>query len=180
MVRHAARAVSAQGTDPGAKAEVVATVDDTGQNYEWAVTNHHYSPIVAIEFAHYKGHLLFAPQGWSVDCGNLYDIGWKDETGVCRAECDAAADGIIARRTKTFRMHVGDRGVDPGPGDFIVRFADGERYTVAGVPLPVPYRVEGRYVSLIGLGAIFLLFLVYRWLAGRRGLGAAAAAVDEG
>ncbi len=154
------------------RAVITAVVDETGQNYGWTVTNRYYSPIVSIEFAHYKGHLLFAPEGWSVDCTNLFRIGWQDETGVCRATCDSPAAGIVGQRSEVFKMHVGDRGVAPGPGNFLVRFVSGESYTVTGVPLPARYEVEGKYASLLGLGSIFLLWLIYRWLSRRRAGGA--------
>lgn len=161
-------AITPSASADDARAVIAAVVDKLGQRYEWTVTNHHNSPIVSIEFTHYKGHLLFAPDGWSGNCTNLFRGGWKNETGECRVECDAATTGIAAWRSKVFRLHVGDRGVSPGPGDFVVRFASGETYTVTGVPVPVLFVGEGQYTSVIGVGSIVLLWLAYRWLRRRR------------
>ena len=161
-------AITPSASADDARAAIAAVVDKLGQRYEWTVTNHHDSPIVAIEFTHYKAHLLFAPDGWSGDCTNPFREGWKNDTGECRITCDAATNGIAVTRSMIFKLHVGDRGVSPGPGDFVVRFASGETYTVTGVPVPVIFVGEGQYSSLIGVGSIALLWLAYRWLRRRR------------
>ena len=38
--------------------------DESGHNYQWTVTNQHDSPIVEIEFPHFRADLFTAPEGW--------------------------------------------------------------------------------------------------------------------
>jgi hypothetical protein len=142
--------------------------DATGQSYEWTVTNNHASGIVRLEFPHYRANLFFAPNGWKTECTNLEAIGVRDPTGVCTASIEDSMGGNAESRSATFRMQIGGRGAKRGPGAVVVRFADGVTQTIVGVPVPTAEQLGDRNVPLIGLGTVFIIFVVARAAKRRR------------
>jgi len=140
---------------------------DTGNHYSWTVTNTRESPIVHIEFPHYRATLFFAPEGWSTTSTNLVEIGAKDAPGVCTAEADSPAAGIQRGESAQFRMQVGDARAKPRPGTVRIRFGDGEELSIDGVEVPLPETVGDKYMTLIGLSAIFLIWMLIAGLRRR-------------
>ena len=51
----------------GRRVTIVGGADATGHRYTWTVTNEDTSPIVYVEFPHYRANLFFSPHGWSTD-----------------------------------------------------------------------------------------------------------------
>jgi hypothetical protein len=69
-------------------------------------------------------------------------------------------------------MQIAARGAQRGPGQVIVRFADGTETIVSGVELPQPETVGDKYLSLIGLGLVFAVAVVVReWHVRRKSRG---------
>ncbi len=153
------------------KVTITGGADASGQHYAWTVTNRHTSPIVYVEFPHYHADLFFAPENWSTKTTALVNVGYKDEPGVCIARVESPAAGIHLGGALDFGMRIAPLPTKRGKGTVLVRFADGTESGVAGVELPQPRGVWDKYASLIGLGAIFLLWIIFRarrWAKARR------------
>lgn len=129
--------------------------DTSGHNYAWTITNNHASPIVYVEFPHYHAGLFFAPEGWSTE-------GCENQPRMCAASAESPAVGIPRGQASTFRMRIDPRGAKRGEGTVLVRFADETRVNVGGVELPRSEAVADKYAPLIGLGAIFVVWMTVR------------------
>ncbi len=156
---------------------ITGGADPAGYTYTWTVTSKHSSPIVHVEFPHYHGALFFAPENWSVECTFLVNVRVEDRPGVCTARNTLFAEAP-ARRTRNdvaprsrsasaqgaleFRMQVVLKGARRGPGHVLVRFADDSEVYVAGVELPQREAAGDKYISLIGLGLIFVVWVIAR------------------
>lgn len=137
--------------------------DQTGTMYQWTVTNHHTSPIVYVEFPHYRANIFFAPDGWSTnESTNLVGIGVTQQHGKCIAKINADEDGIVSNQQAIFSMKVWNDQVRRIKGTAYVKFYDQRVVSVKDVELPAPLALSDQYISLIGLGTIFLLWIVFQ------------------
>jgi hypothetical protein len=155
LIRPAQPAV---GSDESA-VTITGGADATGDGYAWTVVNNHTSPIVYVEFPHYHASLFLAPDGWSTDSTFLVNVGVEDRPGTCTARVGQPASGIKRGATGTFQMRVYQPGTRRGQGTVVVRFADGSEVQVSGVEMPTPEAMSDKYAPLIGLGAIFIIWL---------------------
>lgn len=142
--------------------------DANGHGYTWTVTNGRALPIVHVEFPHYRASLFFASEGWKTECTNLVAVGVKSLAGVCAASTDIPASGIAAGRSATFSMQIASVGAKRGLGAVVVRFSDGVTQTISGVPVPTAEPPGDRNIPLIGLGTVFMIFIVVRAARRRR------------
>ena len=149
-------------------ASITGGADASGHAYTWQVRNDGASPIVEVRFPHYRAGLFFPPPGWSNDCTALVHVGAKDEPGVCTARAAAPADGIASGRSAPFSMQIAAAGAKRGRGEVVVRFADGSETRIAGVELPQQEGLGDKYVSLIALGAVFIIFVAVQAVRKRR------------
>ena len=151
--------------------------DESGHRYAWTVTNETDRAIVELRFPHYRATLFFAPDGWTTDQStNIVNVGVPDRPGVCVARASTPGRRIQPRHSATFTMQTAD-GAKRRAGTVTVRFVDGAELSVGGVELPHREGLGERYVSLIGLGAIFAAWMLARSL--RRGSAAPAPATDR-
>lgn len=156
---------------------ITGGADPAGYIYTWTVTSKRTSPIVHVEFPHYHGTLFFAPEDWFVECTFLVNVGVEDRPGVCTARNKLFAEAParparndVAPRSRPvsgkgnldFRMQVVLKGTRRGQGKVLVRFADGSEVYVAGVELPQRETAGDKYVPLIGLGLIFVVWVIAR------------------
>ncbi len=140
-----------------------------GRKYSWTVANNHTSPIVRIEFPHYRVGLFFAPKGWSTDQSTfLVSVGVPVKPGLCVAEAASSAEGIASGKSTEFSAQLATGAVRRRAGQVLVRFADGTEFTVAGVELPQREAISDSNVSLIGLGVIFVAWLFFQLIRSRR------------
>jgi hypothetical protein len=153
---------------------ITGGADASGHTYTWQVQNGGTSPIVEVCFPHYRAGLFFPPGGWSNDCTALVKVGAKDEPGFCTARATAPAEGIAKGRSTPFSMQIAAAGAKRGLGEVVVRFADGSETRIAGVELPQQEGLGDRYVSLIALGAVFLIFVAVQAVRNRRRRAASA------
>jgi hypothetical protein len=142
--------------------------DPTGHVYEWQVTNQSRSAIVGIEFPHFGASVFFAPQHWTVSCTNLVNVGMGETFGTCRANAPAPKDAIATGGAAAFRMQCAARQGRTGLGSVKVDLADGTQLSVPGVRLPQRESLSDRFVPLIGLGFLAIIFLIYKGAASRR------------
>jgi hypothetical protein len=149
-------------------ATITGGADASGHTYTWQVNNGGVSSIVEVRFPHYRAGLFFSPQGWSGDCTALVHVGTKDEPGICTARATAPADGIAPGRSAPFSMQIAAAGAKRGPGEVVLRFADGSETRVAGVELPQQEGLGDKYVSLIALGGVFIVFAAVQAIRKRR------------
>lgn len=147
---------------------ITGGADASGHTYTWQVRNSGVSPIVEVRFPHYRAGLFFPPPGWSSDCTALVHVGAKDEPGVCTARAAAPTDGIAPGRSAVFSMQISPVGAKRGPGEVAVRFADGDEIRIAGVELPQQEGLGDKYVSLIALGGVFIIFVSVQAIRKRR------------
>ena len=147
---------------------ITGGADVCGHTYTWQVRNDGASPIVEVRFPHFRAGLFFPPPGWLGDCTALVKVGAKDEPGVCTARAPGSADGIAPGRSATFSMQIAATGAKRGPGEVVVRFADGNETRVSGVELPQQEGLGDKYVSLIALAGVFTIFLIAQAVRKRR------------
>jgi hypothetical protein len=170
-----ATAAAAQTSRPAA--EMTGGPDDTGQWFEWRLSNNSLSPIVAIEIPHYQADLMELPPGWS--------FRWLEasapEARRGRAWMFATAArpeaGVRPGSTVDVRMRIRHGGVQTGRDSVRVRFADGRDYEIANVNTPREPGAMERYSTTFGFGLIVLIIAL---AARRRRRRAAAPTAEDG
>ena len=160
---------AAFGAAPSSPATPVVTItggaDATGQTYVWTITHDHTSPIVRVEFPHYRGGWSVPPEGWTSEITNRGGAGGR--SGQFIAVADDPSRAIARGHQAEFQLVITPDGTPQGQGKITVRFADGSEVRVpAEVPIKEP--AADRNVTLIGLGLIFGIFLLYRVLRRKR------------
>ncbi len=141
---------------------------DRGHNYTWTVTNRHTSPIVSITFPHYRATVFDVPERWDRDCTHLLKPGSKDKPGTCMATSTEPRSGIERGASATFTMRVWQSGTQRTRGTVSIGFADGAQVEVSGVEVAAREAFGDRYVTLLGLGSIFLVWLLVRAVRGKK------------
>ncbi len=153
------------------KVVITGGVDET-DNYRWVVTNHHSSPIVFIEFPHYRADMFTDPTGWQQECTYLVNVGVPDKPGYCRSWVDSPRLGIQPNHNAEFLMRISGSDVRfQGKGEVLIRFADETSLTVEDVPLSTLPSTLSKYTNLIAFGIVFVLVIVFK--TRRRGKGTA-------
>lgn len=165
----AALAGAAVAAEDQPKVRIEGGADATGHDYRWTVTNQHTSPIVYIEFPHFRADLFTPPEGWTQECHHLVGLR-ESKTGLpmCSATADEGNPGIVRGQSATFQMRIAPKGAKRGRREVKIRFADGRTTIVAGVELPRPETAAERYTRLVGFGVLFVVFLLGRAVWTRR------------
>jgi len=159
----------AAGAESAPPAAISSVVGDAGHTYTWTVTNQSDSPILYVAIPQYHGSLFFAPDGWDTsDSTYLVGVGVEDRPGRCVAKVTEGAAGILPGGHAVFRLQLTAGLARRGTGDAVVRFADGATATIPGVEIPQPESAGDKYITLIGLGLIFLVWLGARSVWKRR------------
>lgn len=155
------------GAEPGAM--IRGGADASGQVYTWSVVNQHSAPLVGVSFPHYHGGVFAAPEGWDTsESTYLVGVGVEDRPGVCIARASSASDGIAAGQSAEFRLQLAPGGARRAPGEVSIQFADGSSTIIGGVELSHAEPLGDQYVTLIGLGVIFVAWLAFRSVRARR------------
>jgi hypothetical protein len=142
--------------------------DASGHLYTWTVTNRGSSAITAVEFPAWNADLFQPPPGWSADLGDAdRDGALKARPGWFLAFADTPYDGIVPGGSDTFSMRIRPRGARRGAGTVIIHFADGTQVEVPGVMVPMAESLGDKYVSLVGLGAIFVIAVAIQAIRSR-------------
>jgi len=149
--------------------EITGGADVTRHNYAWTVTNRHSSPIVYVEFPHYRADGFTAPDGWTTGKSTfLVNVGVPDRPGVCIAEAPSPFAGISRGRSAKFTMRITAAGAEVGKGSVKVRFADGTEAVIEGVELPRPRSKLAKYLGPLALFLFFAGWIVIRELRRRK------------
>ena len=147
------------------RATLSGGADASGQNYTWTITNHSDSTIVRVEFPHFMADLATSPMGWKTELTN--PLGAGGLPGLYVAEVGDGIAGIARRGSAEFRLKVGPSGTPRGQGTVLIHFANGTQIALAA-EVPVKPTLGDQHISLIGLSAIFVVFLIIRIVKGRR------------
>ena len=142
--------------------------DASGQQYRWVVTNDDPSPIVTVEFPHFRASLFSVPDGWTRECTGLVGVGVKVERGVCTARAGVGQGGIVRGHSAAFEMQISAKGAQRRAGAVGIQFADGRRASVFGVELPHPESSGDKLIPLVGLGTVVLIWIVLQALRNRK------------
>lgn len=142
--------------------------DALGTAYSWTLTNQSSSPVVSVALPHYRASLFFAPKGWATSCTNLVAVGSLDAPGVCTATAPSASLGIAPGRSAQFGLQMGSAVVKRGTGQVVVELADSTRLSIDNVVVPMPERWSDKYVSLVGLGSILVIFIFVQSIRSRK------------
>jgi len=169
---------AAAADEPAGKVRITGGRDASGA-YWWTVENHYRSPIVYIQFPHYRADTFYAPDGWEKASTYLVNVGVPDRPGTCTAQVKDPRDGIGPERSAQFGMRIARAEARRGTGTVLVRFADGTATTVSGVELPCTFPVAPRYATVAGL-AVLLALLVLVEARRRRLVRRAAASAASG
>lgn len=153
---------------PGQTSEVEATrqspvnirggADETGHHYEWTIESNHSSPIVYVEFPHYRADLFTPPKGWA-----LVEM----TPDVVSAQADSVEFAIRPGHPAMFKMRIRAAGAARSVGGVRLRYEDGSESIVGGVTIPQP--PSDKNIGLIGLGALFVIWVTLRRLRRKRG-----------
>ncbi|MCH7812901.1 MAG: hypothetical protein IID40_02655 [Planctomycetes bacterium] len=143
---------------------------DNGEEYVWTVTNLHRSPIVGLTIPCYRAALFQAPEGWTGQKLRETDAAVAEPgTKVYRFTATSPAAGITRNRSGEFTIRI-----KPGasaqrtPGKVHVRFADGSSTVLLGIEIPQPESSTVTQVRIIGLAALFALFIGVQVIRHRR------------
>ena len=143
---------------------ITGGVDETGLLYRWSVTHDEPSGLARLEFPHFRGAWVRVPEGWDGELTHPRGEGGRD--GVCVYLARSRDANIPPNTPAIFELGLVADGTPRAQREVIATFGDG-RTAVALAEVPIPEAAADRYISLIGLGGIFLLFLIAR--AFRRG-----------
>jgi hypothetical protein len=156
-----APAVGGAATDGDGKVTVEGGPDESGHTYEFTVTNNHDSPIVMVEFPHFRADIFAPPPGWSTEgTTNAMGHGNINAKGVCMATASLEVGGVPPRGKALFSIRVRPKGAWRGSDTVTVTFADGTVAKVPGVPLPQPEPAAAKGTRLIGFAVLGVLFLI--------------------
>jgi hypothetical protein len=138
---------------------------DPDGTYRWVVTNRDASPVVSVEFPHYRGDLFQTPPGWKQKCTFLVNVGVPNLPGTCRAWVESPFLGISKGGKAAFELRVRQQEAREGRGTVTVGLADGTTLAVRNVQLPEEPNLLDRFGMLICsviLGGILVIITVRR------------------
>lgn len=151
--------VAAAQTPAEPKVTIAGGADEAGHKYVWTVTNHYRSPIVHIEFPQYRANWHVPPDGWSGDV--IAGPGIWRPMGKFIAGADDETSSIARGQSAEFKLGIRNPGTPSGQRDVLVRFADALEVRIRA-ECPVKEPMGDHYISLIGLGLIFGIYLAVR------------------
>jgi len=121
-----------------------------------------------VAFPHYHGGAFVAPDGWDTSESTfLVGAGVPDRPGVCVARVTPGSVGLAKDQSAAFRLQLAAGGAKRGLGEVTLRFADGTSAVASGVELPQRESFGDQFVTLVGLGVIFVGWLVFRSVRSR-------------
>ena len=159
-----AGAPAALGQD-NPRATVDGGADTSGQNYTWTITNRADVPIDRVVVPHFMGDLCLPPEGWT--CEITEWLGKSGKGGQVILQAKEPAVAVRPGRSVDVGLKIGPAGTPRGQGVIELWFSDGTSFGVL-VEAPVKEAAASQNVALIGLSAIFAIFLLVRLRQGRR------------
>jgi hypothetical protein len=161
----------ARAQDASAEVTIEGRIpEDNSQEFEWLVTNRSSTPITRFKTQHFLGTVVVPPEGWveSAMTGNI-SRQQKRENGILEFTAGPGNPGIPPGREQAFRTrihHTWSRYVVPRTVE--VDFAGGRTVQVSGVLCPAKSPFLRENYPVVGLGAMFAIFLVVQAIRRRR------------
>jgi hypothetical protein len=165
-----------QGASPAPSADSAEVVvegysaPDNPQEFEWMVENHGKVPIVRFRTQHFLGKLTVPPHGWirSKMTGNIGEHQVR-ETGILEFSVEKRPGGIFPNGRQAFRLRL-----DPTWTRALTRatveveFADGRIVEIPNVYCPAKAPFLRDNYPVVGLGSIFVIFIIAQAARNRR------------
>ena len=152
--------------------DIVVTGARTGENhtyFTWTITNNGNQPITMFRAPYYRGRVTALPEGWAQrPPTGLIGEGQKPNATVLELASSSRATGIQPGQTAEFQLwdpHTHRRGTLTRQA-VCIELADGSDILVSGVRCPSQESYLRRNYPLIGLGAMFAIFLIVKALRG--------------
>ncbi len=145
-------------------------------DYVWTVTNHSDKRITSLVVDHFYGKTVTPPKGWvrSNMTGN-WGEGQPLEPGIIEFSVEQPLKAIGRGQTRDFKVNIDRlwRGACERR-TVTVGFEDGTTLEIAGVICPSDESWFKKNVALVGLGAMFAVFILWRIVFGRKSPSATA------
>ncbi len=126
--------------------------------YRYVVINRDTSPVVAVDFPHFRADLFVPPDKWALEVTERNALEWR--SGRCIATAPSSTEAIAPGRQSEFTLRIGPRGARVGTGTAVVTLVDGRTFRIR-VECSVGESFLERYAALVGmilaLGVFFLL-----------------------
>lgn len=139
-------------------------------DYTWTVTNHTNKRITSLVVDHYLGKIVAPPAGWvrTNMTANVAE-GQRAAPGIIEFAVEKPVKAIGRGQSKEFKVTI-DRTWRGHCEQriAIVGFEDGTTLEVPGVYCPADESWLKKNVSLVGLGAMFAVFVLWRVVFGRK------------
>ena len=139
------------------------------KEFVWTVTNTGDTPITMFRPTHYLGRVPIPPDGWE-EAEMTANVGRKQKLGVGYVEYRAKSPRAAIRPGQSLefqlRMDLRWTGVT-APTRVTVGLEGGREVEVAGVACPYKVSFFSQYFPVLGLGAVFVIFLGYKLIRAR-------------
>ncbi len=140
---------------------------ETPSEFTWRITNNGSKPITSFQVTHSGGRKVTPPPGWiAKHLNQAVEENQLFRPGTIRYETDLTTNAIHKGQTKVFTLWDPNRGGKVLKKTVVIGFNDGSELTVTGVDCPSTEPFLGQNLPLIGLGTIFLVFLICRSVKG--------------
>lgn len=153
--------------------DIVVEGDRSAENrfdYIWTVTNHSDKRITSLIVDHYYGKTVIPPKGWirSNMTGNVAER-QPLKPGIIEFAVEEPLKAIGRGQSREFKVNV-DRlwGGHCERRTVTVGFEDGTTLEIPGVICPAEEDWFKKNVALVGLGAMFAVFVLWRVLFGNK------------
>jgi hypothetical protein len=157
-----------RASDPRSEIEIVGdTLVDSPNHFRWTITNHNRGAIVSFRAPRYLAEDAIPPPGWT---GEIIKNATTGDNEVL-FETKRPAAGIYPGQSLSFEVHdrrIARTGRTKAPRPVVVGLADGSVLTISDVWCPAEESAFGKNLPLIGLGAMFAVFLLVQAARKRR------------
>lgn len=138
------------------------------QYWRWTITNNGTQPIVFMKFPHFLGDIFEYPKDlWNEEITNRNELGMDRTNGIFILNAKSAYRGIPPGQSLDIAIRVGRGDNFSVASTVIIKFADGETVEVLNVYCPQLQPIWERNILLFGMGSMFAMFVLYRYLKGR-------------
>ena len=158
---------------------IVVTGARTGENhtyFTWTITNNGNQPIMMFRVPYYRGRVTAVPEGWTQrpPTGPIGED-QKTDAPILELASVSRANAIQSGQTAEFQVWDPQKRGTLTRQAVCVELADGTDVLVCGVRCPARESFLQRNYPLVGLGAIFAVYLIVKALRGGKNTPAQAA-----
>lgn len=160
--------------------EIEGDFDPATRQFNYRVINRGSHPIVYVRFPHYHADAFDAPKNWTIKSTALVGDFTPNEVGECTATAASPVDGVPPADSRVFHMRMSQADFGLGRGEATIRFANGDEEIVSNVRIPIDSTRRGfGPLPAIALGALLVLYGLYRAIRSRKSPASASGPRDE-